>query len=82
MLLRHGESPLASTGFGSHKKAFGFTLALVILFLTGVVSFRSTMRLLAADREKTQSYAVLAALRGTLVHLSDAVASQRGFVIT
>ncbi|MCL5267336.1 MAG: CHASE3 domain-containing protein, partial [Bacteroidetes bacterium] len=60
----------------------GFGLALIILVVIGVVSYRSTTELINAAQLKTHTYKVLQDLEGALSTLENAETGQRGYIIT
>ncbi|MEC5214092.1 PAS domain S-box-containing protein [Polaromonas sp. CG_9.5] len=64
------------------KIGAGFVLALVVLVVIGLTSYRSLSNLIEASRLKTHTYIVLGDLEGVLSQLKDAETGQRGYIIT
>ncbi len=64
------------------KIGMGFGLALLTLILGGVVSYRSTMRLITASDRVAHTHEVRAELEGALSGVENAETSQRGYIIT
>jgi methyl-accepting chemotaxis protein len=64
------------------KLAAGFGVALIFLVLMGVVSYRSTARLLEARIARAHSVEVLAAIDGVLQSLVESETGQRGYLLT
>src|SRR5450759_4805256 len=64
------------------KIGAGYALALMILVILGVVSYRNTTGLIAAAQMKTHTYQVLENLKGVLSTLKDAETGQRGYIIS
>src|SRR5207249_5949317 len=60
----------------------GFFLALLILAVIGLASYRSTTELVEAAEWRSHTYDVLRHLERVLSTLKDAETGQRGFVIT
>jgi PAS domain S-box-containing protein len=65
-----------------HKIAAGLGPALAILVVIGVVSYRSTARLIETASEVEHTHMILETLQGTLSHIGEAEASVRGYVIS
>jgi len=63
------------------KIAAGYALALIILVILGVVSYRNTTGLIEAAQMKTHTYQVIENLGRVLSNLKDAEAGQRGYII-
>src|SRR5450759_3484050 len=64
------------------KIGAGYALALIILVVLGVVSYRNTTGLIEAAQMKVHTYQVLENLKGVLSTLKDAETGQRGYIIT
>ncbi len=60
----------------------GLGLALLIMSLIGVVSYRSTVDLIESNQAVTHAQTVLTELTGTLSTMTDAETGQRGYIIT
>ena len=60
----------------------GYALALAVLVILGVVSYRTTIGFVAASARTVHSHDVLEKLANLLSDLQDAETGQRGFVIT
>jgi methyl-accepting chemotaxis protein len=60
----------------------GFALALAILVVIGVVSYRGLADLIEAAERRSHTYQVLEALESLFSHLKDAEAGNRNYVIT
>ncbi len=60
----------------------GFALALAILVVIGVVSYRSTTELIDSAQLKVHTYQVLQSLEGGLSTLENAETGERGYIIT
>jgi methyl-accepting chemotaxis protein len=63
------------------KIGAGYALALVILVVLGVTSYRNTRGFIDAIDLKVHTYQVLGNLEGTLSVLQDAETGQRGYII-
>ena len=63
------------------KIGAGYALALIILVILGLVSYRNTAGLIEAAQMKAHSYQVLENLERVLSTLKDAETGQRGFII-
>lgn len=61
---------------------FGFGLALIILAVIGVVSFRASLNLEAAAAERAHINQVRLAIQAEFSQLQDAESGQRGYLIT
>ena len=61
---------------------FGFVLATILLLGVGAVSLANTVRLGDTEGWVTHTHAVLAQLNSILASVTDAEASQRGYLIT
>jgi len=64
------------------KIGAGYALALIILVILGVVSYRTTTGLIDAAQMRAHSYQVLDSIEKVLSALEDAETGQRGYVIT
>jgi methyl-accepting chemotaxis protein len=64
------------------KIGSGFALALIILVVIGVSSYRSTANLIDGGQLRVHTYVVLSALENLLSELKDAETGQRGYTIT
>ncbi len=64
------------------KIGAGYALAIVILVVIGVFSYRNTTTLIDAAQMKAHSYQVLENLKEVLSTLKDAETGQRGYIIT
>jgi methyl-accepting chemotaxis protein len=64
------------------KIGAGYALALFILLIVGVVSYRNTTGLIEAAQMKAHTYQVLENLEGLSSNLKDAETGQRGYIIT
>lgn len=64
------------------KIASGFSLALVILFVVGGASHRSTNNLIETSDWVTHTHRVLESLDGAMQALTDAETGQRGYLLT
>jgi methyl-accepting chemotaxis protein len=64
------------------KIAAGYALALIILAVLGVVSYRNTTGLIEAMQMSTHTHQVLENLERALSTLKDAETGQRGYIIT
>ncbi len=60
----------------------GFTLALVMLVIIGMASYRSATGFLEAAELRSHTYVVLGELRNLLSALQDAETGQRGYLLT
>lgn len=60
----------------------GLMLALVLLFINSLVSYRNIRRLIENERWVTHSHQVLTELEETLSTLKDAETGQRGYLLT
>jgi CHASE3 domain sensor protein len=58
------------------------TLALLALFVVGLVAYRSLDTLIGASRDVTRSHQIKSTLADLISELKDAETGQRGFVIT
>ncbi|MCX7826014.1 MAG: CHASE3 domain-containing protein [Verrucomicrobiae bacterium] len=66
----------------SRKMAFGFALALLILVVMGVVSYRSTIRFAESASEVARSHRIHHLLQAVLADVVSAESEARGYVIT
>ena len=66
--------------FGT-KVFVGYALALIILVILGLVSYRNTTELIESEQMKTHSYQVLQNLAIVLSDLKDAESGQRGYIL-
>ncbi len=64
------------------KIGIGFWLALLIVFVIGMVSYRSTTRLVETADWVTHTHKVIEKLESVLSQIADAEAGQRGYIIT
>lgn len=64
------------------KIGIGFWLALLIVFVIGMVSYRSTTRLVETANWVTHTHKVIEKLESVLSQIADAEAGQRGYIIT
>jgi len=64
------------------KIGAGYALALMILVILGVVSYRNTTGLIEAAQMRSHTYQVLENLERVLSTLVDAETGQRGYIIT
>jgi len=64
------------------KIGTGYSLALIILVILGLVSYRNTTGLIEAAKMETHTYQVLQNLERVLSTLKDAETGQRGYIIT
>ena len=64
------------------KIGAGFAVPLAILIAIGLVSYRSTSRLIETSHQVTHTYAVLTDLERVLSALKDAETGQRGYLLT
>lgn len=60
----------------------GYLVALLLLAVIGVASYRSVMELLATNAVRAHTEDRLAASDDIFFHMSDAVANQRGYILT
>jgi signal transduction histidine kinase len=60
----------------------GLAVALVLLFINSLVSYRNIRRLIFNERQVSHSQQVLAELEATLSTVKDAETGQRGYLIT
>ena len=72
---------MATWTFG-RKIALGFAVSLAMLFLVGVVGYRSTDTLIENDHKVTHTHLVLEGLAHVLSLIKDTETGQRGFVAT
>ncbi|KAB8317633.1 hypothetical protein SD81_020390 [Tolypothrix campylonemoides VB511288] len=66
----------------AHQIKVGLLLALVLLLVNALVSYRNIRRLIQNERSVTHSQQVLAELEETLSTLKDAETGQRGYLLT
>lgn len=64
------------------KIAIGYGVALAILLIIGVVSYRSTNELIESSSLRQQSYLVLGRLENVTSLMKDAQRGERGYIIT
>src|SRR5450759_3993906 len=64
------------------KIGAGYALALIILVILGMVSYRNTTGLIEAAQMRAHTYQVLENLERVLSTLKDAETGQRGYIIT
>ena len=64
------------------KIALGFGLALLILLIVALVSYRTTTRLIATADSVDQTHRVLEALEEIISYVKDVQSAQRGYLIT
>jgi methyl-accepting chemotaxis protein len=64
------------------KIGAGYALALAILLVIGVTSYRSTTRIIRAANLVTHTHRVLSGLEGLLSSLKDAETGERGYLLT
>jgi CHASE3 domain sensor protein len=64
------------------KLAGGFGLALVILLVVNIISYRNTTTLLEDIRLRTQTQEVLSHLKDVLIVMLNAETGQRGYLLT
>src|SRR5450759_48316 len=64
------------------KIGAGYALALIILVILGLVSYRNTTGLIEAAQMKTHAYQVLENIENVLSVLKDAETGARGYIIT
>jgi len=64
------------------KIGAGYALALIILIILGLVSYRNTTGLIEAAKMETHTYQVLENLERVVSALKDAETGQRGYLIT
>ena len=60
----------------------GFSVALLLMALTGIVSFNSTVNLVDASSRVSHTHEVIGGLERIVARLNDAETGQRSFVIT
>lgn len=64
------------------KIAAGYILALFFVVAVGVISFQSTVKLVATSQWKTHTHQVLGALKAVVSGMQDAETGQRGYLLT
>jgi CHASE3 domain sensor protein len=64
------------------KIGAGFGLALLILVLIAVVSYRNTVQLIETGRLVAQTHALLGTLESVRAHMTEIETGARGYVIT
>ena len=64
------------------KLQIGFGTAVLLVILIGLVSYRTTQKLIDTNREVENSQAVLAVLQAALSSMKDIETGERGYIIT